>query len=587
MHRLALTPLYNAPLLAPSLGLLLALAAPALLLHLAARQPASPRRLDARACLALSAFWTDAAALFTRRVGSATGVLGARAGATAARGVLGLGTVAGATGFALVCLDAHRSDATKTVAAGCAAAYVALLWLLERLLEPVVRAWLARDPEKGMLPLSFAITAIGLFLRPPPATPRISSRLPASLRPYLAHASLLTLLRVPLVLAHVITALARPATPYLAAGGAVRILSSEMGTTGRVVVGEHVESAFRFLRVDAGLVGGYWLRRKGGELELGDSIFATFPLQEIGVLVDGGEPDAGARTTIEIETGLRLGAALHAPPRDESALIIGLGVGVTASGFVRRGMAVDVVELDPAVHAAAVAHFGLDRDPPRAVHLADGAAFVAAHAEAVRNASAAKPGARTDTAAPEKYDHVVQDCYTGGQVPRAVFTREFWEDVRDILNPGGVVVMNFAGLIRARSARQALYTLLAVFPQCRAFGDGLEAHLTAHDLANLVVVCVAHLDPLLTFRAPAPADVGRSPLRAHVFSTLHANEVDLGAIVFPRGGEMGEDRWRDQGEKEGLMLRAADEGARWGQEGAEASWRAMRDVMTPAMWRVW
>lgn len=39
------------------------------------------------------------------------------------------------------------------------------------------------------------------------------------------------------------------------------------------------------------------------------------------------------------------------------------------------------------------------------------------------------------------YDFVVHDCFTGGGVPEHLFTLEFWEDLKAILHPDGVVVV--------------------------------------------------------------------------------------------------------------------------------------------------
>lgn len=63
----------------------------------------------------------------------------------------------------------------------------------------------------------------------------------------------------------------------------VRLLARAHGSTGLVVVGEHVEEEFRFLRVDHSLLGGRWFGDKvapDARDGLGDSIYSTFVLQE-------------------------------------------------------------------------------------------------------------------------------------------------------------------------------------------------------------------------------------------------------------------------------------------------------------------
>jgi hypothetical protein len=51
----------------------------------------------------------------------------------------------------------------------------------------------------------------------------------------------------------------------------VRILSSERGQTGLIVVGESVRNRVRWVRRDDGLVGGRWARNVAGVVTLGDT----------------------------------------------------------------------------------------------------------------------------------------------------------------------------------------------------------------------------------------------------------------------------------------------------------------------------
>lgn len=75
-----------------------------------------------------------------------------------------------------------------------------------------------------------------------------------------------------------------PASP-----ATVRVLESTHSVTGLVLVGEHVEEGFRFLRVDHSLLGGRWVGKKiapGSRNGLGDSIYSVFVLQEAVRLVE-------------------------------------------------------------------------------------------------------------------------------------------------------------------------------------------------------------------------------------------------------------------------------------------------------------
>jgi hypothetical protein len=148
-----------------------------------------------------------------------------------------------------------------------------------------------------ILVVSLSITVLSLFLRsaPPPTSfartlhglisTRLSltkptsdalwslvSKLPRQIFP------ILLLLRLPLlIIALQQQVFQRPSAPYLAAKGQLQILSSARGVTGQVVVGEELTRGFRFLRCDASILGGRWVRTTAGSRggasrkDLGDS----------------------------------------------------------------------------------------------------------------------------------------------------------------------------------------------------------------------------------------------------------------------------------------------------------------------------
>jgi spermidine synthase len=41
----------------------------------------------------------------------------------------------------------------------------------------------------------------------------------------------------------------------------------------------------------------------------------------------------------------------------------------------------------------------------------------------------------------ELFDIVVHDCFSGGAVPKHIFTLEFWDDLKTIMNPEGVIAV--------------------------------------------------------------------------------------------------------------------------------------------------
>ncbi|MCC7483588.1 MAG: fused MFS/spermidine synthase [Burkholderiales bacterium] len=131
-------------------------------------------------------------------------------------------------------------------------------------------------------------------------------------------------------------------------------------------------------------------------------------------------------------------------PRPRSVLVLGLGAGVVPMRLAGRGIAVEVVEIDPASLAAARRVFGYR--PERApVHLADARTYL-------RGCDAG-------------HDVVVVDLFHGDGTPDYLVTRDFFRDLRRCLALGGVAVFNtFADLERPAAYADLLATLRAELP---------------------------------------------------------------------------------------------------------------------------
>ena len=82
------------------------------------------------------------------------------------------------------------------------------------------------------------------------------------------------------------------------------------------------------------------------------------------------------------------------------------------------------------VYDAAAKYFSYGKRWPRSHSITDGVEYVHDAAVAKRN--------NPDT---PKWNYVVQDCFTAGSLPVELFTREFWEDVQDVISDDGLVVM--------------------------------------------------------------------------------------------------------------------------------------------------
>lgn len=101
------------------------------------------------------------------------------------------------------------------------------------------------------------------------------------------------------------------------------------------------------------------------------------------------------------------------------ALVLGLGGGCLARMLIDGGWDVDAVEVDPAMVAVAREYFGFKSDQ---VHIDDARRYV-------------RRCAKT-------YDAILVDVYGGGIMPFHLTTKEFFAEVRRVLSPTGVVVVN-------------------------------------------------------------------------------------------------------------------------------------------------
>ncbi len=108
-------------------------------------------------------------------------------------------------------------------------------------------------------------------------------------------------------------------------------------------------------------------------------------------------------------------------------LVVGLGGGTlpTALREVLPDAEIDTVEIDPAVTRVARQYFGFKDDPKMKVFEVDGRVFVK---RAIREG--------------RKYDAILLDAFDHEYIPEHLLTREFLEEVKSLLSPGGVLVGN-------------------------------------------------------------------------------------------------------------------------------------------------
>lgn len=116
-------------------------------------------------------------------------------------------------------------------------------------------------------------------------------------------------------------------------------------------------------------------------------------------------------------------------PRPRRVLVIGLGGGVIPRE-IRHYLPdchVDVVEIDPAIPKIARRFFRFRPDEKLKVHVQDGRLFV-------------RRRSRQERAEP--YDIVILDAFNSDYIPFHLMTREFLEQVQEVLTPDGVVAAN-------------------------------------------------------------------------------------------------------------------------------------------------
>lgn len=108
-------------------------------------------------------------------------------------------------------------------------------------------------------------------------------------------------------------------------------------------------------------------------------------------------------------------------PELRRVLCIGMGVGIVPRQLAEAGVAVDVVEINPAVVPLAQRWFGFD--PARVNLVIDDARHYVRVAE-------------------QRYDSIQLDAFLGDSTPSHLMTREAFSEIRRLLNPGGTLVIN-------------------------------------------------------------------------------------------------------------------------------------------------
>lgn len=132
-------------------------------------------------------------------------------------------------------------------------------------------------------------------------------------------------------------------------------------------------------------------------------------------------------------------------PNIKKVLVVGLGSGSVPKRIISDfpGVQVDSIELDPVVVEVAKRYFSLRDDPRHRIFVQDGRQFVR----------------RAETT----YDLIVMDAYHAEGVPFHLVTREFFQQVKIKLAPGGLVAANIVGFLDGPNSKlfKAIYKTYA------------------------------------------------------------------------------------------------------------------------------
>ncbi len=209
-------------------------------------------------------------------------------------------------------------------------------------------------------------------------------------------------------------------------------------------------------------------------------------------------------------------AGLLFAPEPASALIIGLGGGTvpTALAELYPDIEIDAVEIDPAVVKVAREFFAFETGDRMRVHTQDARVWV-----------------KRALLKQRQFDYILLDAFNGEYIPEHLMTAEFFEELKALLGPEGVMVSNTFGMSRFYSNESATYK--------HVFGDFINFRMA--DSSNRIVIApVANLsDETLLARArelEAPLKPYAVPIRKFSRNLVRlrgaAPDWDTGARVF-------------------------------------------------------
>ena len=138
--------------------------------------------------------------------------------------------------------------------------------------------------------------------------------------------------------------------------------------------------------------------------------------------IDLNNPD---KLVFEYAHGVLAGFAIA--PKPKRILILGLGGGVLSNVLHEISPEAEIVsvDIDPVVVKLAKKYFNYKENNKVSTQIKDGRVYV--KRALLKN---------------EKFDWVILDAFNGDYIPEHLMTKEFLQEVKELLNPGGIVSAN-------------------------------------------------------------------------------------------------------------------------------------------------
>lgn len=163
-----------------------------------------------------------------------------------------------------------------------------------------------------------------------------------------------------------------------------------------------------------------------------------------------GIADLRGQSTLPYSYGLEA-LAIGAKPKAGTALVVGLAGGMIPMRLVKRGLAVDVVEINHSSLDAAREFYNFDESSLN-VYLSDARNFV--------------------KACPKDYDVVLVDIPQGDALPEYLLSKEFFHDIKGCLADDGLAVFNTVADKRFKEVYYpVLKTLMSEFQKVEIFHE--------------------------------------------------------------------------------------------------------------------